>query len=296
MITIINATNLLGDSLYSLQPINEYLEAQEENNTILIADRGLAYQMFSTTFEYGNPEIFDNIDEAIRSLDPGEDVKIIRLDAGTSGHICFTSAQQTGKQLHISEGFAQMLGITLKEPVLPYAPWCNWEKKQDKITRIGISPFSRSCSRHTGELPNKTLDDWKWNPLQAFFRMHCDEFCVLGGPKDRLTACPISEDEYWSAKSFDDLRRKLKSLTVLITVDNGLGHIASALNVPTIILWPKVSSMEFIGPLWAPRTKYIYGIDPNEIKPATILTGLRKFVADAINEEQNDNAVRSVEP
>lgn len=296
MVTIINAVNLLGDSLYTLQPIHQYLEtpltAAEETSdgvrTILVADRGIAYQMFEDTFPTW--QIYDDIDKAIQSA-PGEDMGIIRLDAGSSGHICFTTMQQTQKQMHISEGFAKILGITLSEPILPYAPWCNWEKKEDKVTRIAIAPFSRSCSRHTGELPNKTLDDWKWNPLQTFLRSHSEEIYVIGGPKERLNDCPFSEDEYWTAPSFDSLRRKLKSLSLLVTVDNGLGHIASALNVPTIILWPQVSSKEFIMPLWAPRTQYIYGINPNTIRPAEILIGLRKFVPAILNmEESNGHA------
>lgn len=285
MVTIINATNLLGDSLYSLQPIKQYLDEHPDEVTILVADRGIAYQMFMDTFSH---LLFDNIDKAIASCKPGEDIKVINLNAGASGHICFTSAQTTGRQLHISEGYAQMLGLTFKGPVLPYAPWNAWEHKEDKVTRIAIAPFSRSCSRHTGETPNKTLDDWKWNPLQAYLRSHCDEFRVIGGLKDRLTNCPISEEEYWTASSFEDLRKKLKSLSVLVTVDNGLGHLSSVLQVPTIILWPQVSSMEFIGPAtyWAPNTRYIAPIDPNTIKPAVILGGLRNYLPQFLNMEE----------
>jgi hypothetical protein len=289
--TIINAVNLLGDSLYTLQPIQQYLETplfpdEETHRIILVADRGIAYQMFEDTFPTW--EVYDNIDKAIQSCRQGEDVSIIRLDAGSSGHICFTNAQKTGHQMHISEGFAQMLGIKLNGPVEPYAPWWNLEHKQDDVKRIGIAPFSRSCSRHSGELPNKTLDDHKWNPIQAYLRMHFDELRVIGGPKERLNGCPISEEEYWCASSFTDLRQKLKNLTMLITVDNGLSHIASALDVPTVILWPRVSSEDFIMPKWAPKTKYIKPIDPNTITAAVLLSGIRKFTQMLFNEETND--------
>lgn len=292
MITIINATNLLGDSIYTLQPINQFRDEMgaSEENLILVADRGLAFQMFQDTF-LGPVKLFDNIDHAIQSCKQGEDITQIRLDAGTSGHICFTSAQQTGRQMHISEGYAQMLGIKLKGPIIPYAPWANWEANsvpRDSQSvrspiRIGISPFSKSCARHSGERPNKTLDDWKWMHIIHYLRLHCDELCVIGGPKDVLTNCPISEDEKWCASSFADLRQKLKSLTVFITVDNGLGHLASVLNVQTLLLWPQVSSPEFIAPLWAPNTKYIMGIDPPTVTPAVLLTGMRIFVQQFID-------------
>jgi hypothetical protein len=285
--TIINATNLLGDSLYTLQPIKQYLDTHTEEEIKLVADRGLAFQMFQDTFQDDTDddvEIFDNIDSAIRSCEKGADLSVFSLNAGASGHICFTRAQQTGRQPHISEGFAEMLGMQLKEPPLPYAPWNTWEPDlQVPPVRIGISPFSRSCSRHSGEPPNKTLDDWKWMHIINYLRPHLDYLQVLGGPNDRLTGVSVSEDEYWCASSFEDLRKKLKSLTLFITVDNGLGHIASALNVPTVLLWPRVSSMEFIGPIWAPNTKYITPIDPPTITPANILNGLRHFVKERIN-------------
>lgn len=300
MKTIINAWNLLGDSLYTLQPIKQYLDEHTStlDNIVLVSDKGITNQMFHDTFP--KMRIFDDIESALAAF-PSEDLRVIPLGAGASGHICFTSAANHGKQLHISEGYAQILGMKLKEPPLPYAPWNNWEPYpyRDIHTivgqsmtgwdlppakiRIAIAPFSKSCSRHTGETPNKTIDDWKWMHLINYLRLHVEEFRVLGGPKDRLTNVTVSEDEYWCASSFEDLRKKLKSLTLLITVDNGLGHMASALDVPTVILWPRVSSLEFIGPLWAPRTKYIAPIDPTIITPSNILNGLRVFVKDAID-------------
>lgn len=302
MITIINATNLLGDSLYCLQPIKQYLDRHLDEQTILVADRGLAYQMFVDTFGrlslFENGNIYDDIDAAIAGQSEGIDARIIRLDAGSSGHWCFTQAQQTGKQPHISEGFANMLGFTLQHPIIPYAPWNNWETLETPPPiRIGIAPFSRSCSRHSGKLPNKTLDDYKWMPIIAFLRMHCDEFYVFGGPKDALTGNDISEDERYVAASFKALRSTLKSLHCFITVDNGLGHLASVLGVPTIILWPQVSSVEFIAPIWAPNTQLMTNMDPNLATAAVLLTGLRIFVRDKLNNKiTNEDAYANLKP
>lgn len=287
MKTIINATNLLGDSLYSLQPINQYRDEMgaSEEDLILVADRGLVFQMFQDTF-LGPVKLYDDIDKAIQSCPEGEDVKVIRLSAGDSGHWCFTIAQQTGGkfQPHISQGYAHLLGMTLKEPIMPYAPWNNWEPENRDKVRIGIAPFSKSCSRHTGERPNKTLDDWKWMHIINYLRQHCDELKVFGGPKDIMLNVPISEDERCVAKSFDDLRKQLKRLTAFISVDNGLGHIASVLDTPTILIWPVVSSIEFIAPLWAPRTKYLMNVEPNTITPSTLLAGIRIFMKELVND------------
>jgi len=292
MITIINAVNLLGDSLYSLTPIKEYIKVHGSTdafgitNLLLVADRGLAFQMFQEVFPY--EVLFDDIDAAIRAYshiyDVRQDMRIIPLSAGTSGEICFKHMQNTNQQMHISEGYAQMLGVTIPSINPPEFHVDEEEldafKDHDQnIIRIGISPFSRSCSRHSGQLPNKTLDDWKWMHLINYLRPHCTEFSVIGGPKDRLVNVAVSQEEYFAASSWDELKFKLKSLDMFVTVDNGLGHIASALGVPTIILWPVVSSIEFIAPLWAPTTRYIK-LEPNQASPSAILHPLRIYTKD----------------
>jgi hypothetical protein len=289
MIKIVGATNLLGDSIYAINAIKGWLTLQsKDQNVILVADRGLPYQLYKLTF--GHLIIFDSIEDAVKHVGIAE-FEIIKLSAGDAGKICFDQAQLTGKQPHITEGFAQLLGYKYEGDLRPYAPWLD-NMTWPKAHYIGIAPFSRSCARHSKNAdgspgtPNKTLDDWKWNNIVSYLRQQDLPLTILCGPKDRQEKVSVSEDEYYTAPNIENLCTALKSCKVFITVDNGLGHLASLLDVPTIILWPVVSSIGFIAPLWAPKTRYIQ-LEPNSATPAAIFSGLRPYVEALINEEKS---------
>lgn len=273
MIRIINATNLLGDSIYAINAIKEFLQRTEEP-TLIVADPGLPYQMYTMTF---NTEVFPSVDAAIaykqeRFKDEG--FIITSLNAGKAGEICFTHARDTHRQPYITEGYAEILGFKYEGQLKPDVPWVDFHPKTHNI--IGVSPFSRSCSRHSGEIPNKTLDDWKWRHLIGNLRNQQVPIKVFGAPTDRLQDVAVTEDEYLSARTFNDLCRELRRCKVFVTVDNGLCHLASVLEVPTIILWPAVSCLQFIAPAWQPKTtRFLMIGDPNKAHPAQILTRMR---------------------
>jgi hypothetical protein len=276
MIELINAENLLGDSLYAMLPIREYAKTHDIR---IVVSPGITYDLYRSEFSI---PVFSKMDDAVK--DVGTSTFTVRkLSAGDSGHICFESARLHNKQLHISEGFAQLLGIELQNSSFKIE--LHYEKKPK--THIGVAPFSRSCSRHSGQKPNKTLDDWKWNHLIGYLRKQGYPLMVFAGPQDHLDQCAVPENEYFTAKSYQDLKDKLLTLRLFVTVDNGLGHLASALDISTVILWPVVSCVGFIAPLWAPKTRFIQ-LEPNTASPAAILSGLRPYTKDLLNEEDKE--------
>jgi hypothetical protein len=293
---ILNCTNLLGDSIYLLKPVKQFMKRFPEEVSCIVTDASLAHEMFVNSFaEYlGKVEILTGEDDA-RKFFP--DDLVLYLGAGQSGKICFENAQKGGRQLHISEGYSVMLGMK-GELAGGIPPLANWQRVPDDVRLppfIGISPFSKSCSVHTTGIANKTLDDWKWEHIIRYLRKRDLPVKVFAGPNDYLKHCSVTLDDYICAKNLYDLELALKSCVMFVTLDNGLLHIASALKVPTIALWPKVSCIEFIAPVWSPLTTFLT-MEPTKAAPMAILHSLRKVVRLIMEGQTNETLTEEEAP
>jgi hypothetical protein len=270
---ILNCTNLLGDSLYLLRPIQAYLEQYPNTVEAIIANSGLAWDMFNGCFEK-EIEVYDNLDVA-KGIYP--EAVVLEINAGMAGDIAFKHSQKTkGPPLHISEAYGQLLGCDLHNNLKPLTDWAVIKEALPR-TFIAISPFSKSCSRHTGEIPNKTLDDHKWEYIIRYLRRQNIPVKVIAGPGDRLKVNSVPMNDYFTADNLYELEHFLKQCALLVTVDNGLGHLASILNTPMIYLWPGVSSLDFIYPRFGNTTCCVQIGDPNQAAPAAMLTGIRMY-------------------
>lgn len=268
---ILNCTNLLGDSLYLLRPVQVLLE-QSNDVVCIVADKGLAFELFFHSFCTQVP-VLDVIQEA-EEMYP--DATQLNVGAGQAGDISFRLHQERGgQQMHMSEAYAIILGVDLKGVV---APPVHWQQVKEKLPRtfIAISPFSKSCSRHTNERPNKTLDDHKWEFILRYLRRQGMPVKVIAGPNDRLKSNSVPQNDYFTAKNLYELEYFLKSCALLVTLDNGLGHVASVIDTPMISLWPKVSCIDFIYPRFSPFTTCV-SMEPNSATPAQLLAGIRHF-------------------
>jgi hypothetical protein len=267
---ILNATNLLGDSLYLLRPIEVFLQ-QSKDVECIVADKGLSYELFANTFQH-LVAVLDDLNEA---KERWPEAVVLDLNAGRSGEWCHKIAREENWQPHMSEGYAHFLGVDLKGDLHPPMRWSCIEDVMPR-TFYAISPFSKSCSRHSGETPNKTLDAHKWEYILRYLRRQNKKVIVVGGPNDKLANCSVPLNDYFCASSLFELEFFLKSCALLVGVDNGLMHIASVLDTPCISLWPKVSNMHFIGPRFSAKTAFVL-MEPNSAQPSQLLCGIRKF-------------------
>lgn len=267
---ILNCTNLLGDSLYLLRPVQVYMQQYPDVVVHIVADPGLAFELFVGCFG----EIVLNNLELAKEYQPT--ATVITLSAGTAGEISFKDNRSNpSRQMHMSEAYAQMLNVDLGNDIAPPKDWHRVVEEQPKKW-IAISPFSRSCSRHSGETPNKTLDDSKWEFIIRYLRRQGYPVKVIAGPNDKLKVNSVPVNDYFTASSLYELELFIKQCALVISLDNGLGHIASALNVPMISLWPKVSNHQFIAPRFGDKTVFVL-MEPNSATPAMLLSGIRRF-------------------
>jgi hypothetical protein len=279
MKVILNCTNLLGDSLYLLKPVQVFLQqVNKEEMCCIVTDKGLAWEMFAGVFS----KDFIVIDDVNLAKAQFPDAVVLDLNAGRSGEYTFGEASKGRPQLHISEGYAHFLGVDLHHELKPPTDWAVIKETLPR-TFCAISPFSRSCSRHSGEVPNKTLDDHKWEYLIRYLRRQGMPVKVIAGPNDKLTNNSVPVNDYFTAKNLYDLEYFLKSCALLISVDNGLGHIASLLDTPMISLWPKVSCIDFIYPRFSEKTACVL-MEPNTATPSQLLAGIRHFAKNLLGD------------
>lgn len=279
MKTILCCNNLIGDSIYLLKPVDLYLKKWSDCVALTVLPQ-LGGKIVKTYFD-GRIPIFYSVDKAKEQF---PDAQVLYITAGRAMELAAQILVQYKKQVHISQVYAMMLGT----PITSIIPPLDWLQPRfplaERRTAI-IAPFSASCARHSGQPPNKTLDDWKWEHIVRFLRRHgFDEVLCVGAPGNTLEKVSLPLTAYRGTSDLVELQEFFQSASLVICVEGGMGHLASLFDVPTVILWPQVSSMEFLAPAWAPRTKYFLIGNPNEIPPAAILYGLKKLIPKMMEE------------
>ena len=262
----IRNVNLLGDTLYTLRPIAElHMERPHEEIRIGVLGNGFAAQMVRRQFG-GLHEI---VDAGTLAGD------VIDLSAGNAARACedMMRADQFHRP-HISEGFAKLLGIEnyWMGAIAPLTGW--FSKGLHGPLDVGyaayaiIAPFSRSCSRHSGRRPNKTPNHDKWSGVIEWLRdkRHLTPY-ILVAPGEVWAGATCRQIE---AVTLDTLANLLAFSDLVISVDNGIGHVASAVGARTVILWPPMSAEHFIAPTYNPGTTLLK-MHPERIRAEQLL-------------------------
>jgi hypothetical protein len=253
---LIKNLNLLGDCLYTLKPIADLRMQRPGEEIVIGVDNDLSGEMVRRQFAGTQVEVADIADLSRTDVD---------LSAGAASRMCTAHLLRYGSYLHISECYAEMLGVDSRGWGRDFTPLTYWracwgDKGLPPIPSqvhpyVVISPFSRSCSRQMGMRPNKTPDIERWGLLIEWLHSKNLDVVVSHGPNDVWTGVPV---KLVTTESLRQLVLNLSGATAVITVDNGIGHIASALGCKTLILWPPISSVPFIAPTWSKTTTLIY--------------------------------------
>ena len=161
--------------------------------------------------------------------------------------------------LHISQAYMKLLGqeVPSLPPRVEYIP-PDGPCEEDKVL---LSMFSNSCASREGKPPNKMLSWTLWMEVLTLARQFGD-ILVPGGPKDEGAApLPLLESEYYCGKSLPEVARTLRRAKLLITIDNGMGHLAATQGTPTILFYPKCLGQHWIIPSGNPNL-VVFHVDP----------------------------------
>lgn len=175
--------------------------------------------------------------------------------------------------VHITEAYARMLGVKITSGRPLYVP-----PEGDSVRGlILLSMFSRSCASRSGGYPNKMIPWAYWGQILALVRQY-GEIGLLGAKDDRAPLA-VSEDEYYTGQSLEKVARLLRDAKVLITIDNGMAHLAASQETPTIEYYPACLGRAWITP--ANKNALVLQMDPLKMTAEeaiqAIRIGFRKF-------------------
>jgi ADP-heptose:LPS heptosyltransferase len=164
--------------------------------------------------------------------------------------------------LHIAQAYLKLLGFPVPEhpPKVGYRP-PDGPSEKDLVL---LSMFSACCASREGKPPNKMLSWAVWLPILILARQ-LGRIAVLGGPKDKgMAPLPILDEEYYTGRPLEEVARLLRDAKLLITIDNGMGHLAATQETPTILFYPRCLSKNWIVPS-GNRRLFIHQMDPMEL-------------------------------
>jgi ADP-heptose:LPS heptosyltransferase len=177
-------------------------------------------------------------------------------------------------RIHICEAYAKMLGVSISsvKPVcLLDEALYRGEDIEDSC--ILISPFSESCSSRSGQPPNKMLPFTKWQPIIRYLQSFGRAIYVLGSGRD--TEAPeftLPKDRFLlGSHSLLEVARIMRDrAALLVTIDNGMSHLAASQELPTFLFYPACLSKAWIVPRGNPHCVPMQ-LDPASCDPASIM-------------------------
>lgn len=298
MQTLIVSRNLIGDGLMTSPALRRYQELHPDEELFLLTNGDHVLPIYSGMgIKWAS--IMTGEEEEMMEFD-----KRFTLGAGDAGNWANTS------QRHIAEGFAHMLGVGLNLPIVetPYGNFPAVKPIYDPMEDLDywnernlptplfsddiiVSPFSASCSSQErdkngklkGNPPNKMLPPEKWLPIFEFLSNIGN--VVLTGSKadeDKVYEDKVYEKwyRYVAADSYfgtpiPEIAMLMRHAKLVVTVDNGMGHIASSQDAKHILLYPMCLGMSFIIPWGANKTIPIQ-MDPNLVTTDQLLYAIKK--------------------
>ena len=245
---IIDCRNLMGDTIYLIKPLRQFLASERLEHVALGVNRGLPGEIVQRSF----PHIRVEPMEVLEAAWPGVDRIVLSAMSAWE--------KTRDDNSHISQGYARILGIDLTDGIEPDVAWLPPLDPVLSREYVVLAPFSVSCARHRGEPPNKTINEPDWVPLLEIARGYGWPLRVIGGPMERFSMHELgfSETDYYAADTIGDLVSCLHGGWLVIGVDNGICHVSSCAGIPTIVLWSSAAAVKFIGETWAPRTRLVH--------------------------------------
>lgn len=193
------------------------------------------------------------------------------------------------QKIHLIEAYGQMAGVNMAG--VPLRP--NYQPPEIEVPRelqglVLVSMFSMSCAcrENPPKPPNKMLPWAKWIPLLDTLRKEFPDSKIkfLGAPEDKVEKAlaglmGISDDEYLLGIPMPYLANIMKHAKCLVTVDNGMGHLAASQCVNQFLLAPAVLSLHYIVPWGNPNLRLVH-VDPPNVNPASINWALKSAIKD----------------
>jgi ADP-heptose:LPS heptosyltransferase len=99
---------------------------------------------------------------------------------------------------------------------------------------------------------------------------------MLGAPEDKPhESWQLSEEEVMTGVSLDWLAAVMQKAKLVITIDNGMGHLADSQDAKHILMYPMCLNLGFIVN-WGANNMVPIQIEPNEVQSIQLMSSIRK--------------------
>jgi ADP-heptose:LPS heptosyltransferase len=275
MRALFTSKNLIGDALYIQPALEEWAKAHPDwGIDLLTNDDHIA-------------SLYEGMVPKFQKQEPGWPTSpVYQLVFEPKGSYDFehvfdvSAAFSLGdkEKIHISTAYAKLLGYDVDPRRVKYTPTAAEDHQKGLIL---LSMQSNSCASRQGKPPNKMISWAHWLPILNMCRQ-VSPIGVLGGPQERAKL-PVSEDEYYTGLPLEHVARMLRDARLLITIDNGIGHLAASQGTPTILFYPACLGLHWIVPS-GNSDLLVCQIDPIAIQPAEcqliVRRGMEKLLKD----------------
>jgi ADP-heptose:LPS heptosyltransferase len=187
------------------------------------------------------------------------------------------------KKQHVATSYAELLAVEVPDisPVY-HIDYEDAVKDSDLVESVNgsiiISAFSMSCqsrdAKTKGLPPNKMLPWPKWKPMMELLRHEFPDTPIrfVGAPTDMIPngyAMEIVEPgEYMLGIPLNTLALIMKHAKLVVTIDNGMSHLAATQKTPTFLMYPRCLGTHYILPP-NPNMAYVH-MDPVSVSPAQL--------------------------
>jgi ADP-heptose:LPS heptosyltransferase len=183
----------------------------------------------------------------------------------------FVCTHAAAFQEHISVGFGKALGIDIEStrPIVALDP-------RDRRAAACVAPrpyvvFSmQSISNPPHPDGQGGRKDWpseRWAALAAHCRARGYDTLVLGAESDRRPDLPGTRQLF--GLPIRVVAALLEAAACVVTVENGLAHLAAAVSAPTVEIYSDVVPLPWAQPAPSPRCTVVYG-DPRDVTAAEV--------------------------
>lgn len=300
MKALVVSRNLIGDALY-IQPAVKKWQDQHPDWQLDL----LTHKDHITVLYYGMGINWTNIyfDDCAETDVANYDSKFV-LGAGDAGALC------DQKKVHIAEGYAEMIGVKLDEPFVktefgtfraihPYFDPDAAIRATSKLLPESLeaykelmndfhpvlwSPFSASCTSQEkdskgniiGKPPNKMLPKEAWLDGIDYMRS-LGPLRLLGGANEVVPPeWKLSMEETGDlGLSMTVTALLMRQAKLVVTVDNGMGHLAASQDANHVVFYPMCLGMHFIVPWGANFTVPVH-MDPSSMNSALVYHVLQR--------------------
>lgn len=304
MRALFRSANLIGDALYISPALRAWIKLYTKNKPSTQEDEiylqtlpdhvaplyaGMVRDLLTYT------EMYDNAPPAQKSIFKFKTIFERPEGAFDFEHVFNVSVAfsvSDKKKQHLAYSYADLLGVDIgitssscKPIYIPEYTLANWYDDVPGMNYnsmfalkgcILISMFSASCEsrdkNRKGLPPNKMLPFAKWLPMLKVIRERYPDVPVrfLGAPDDIIpngyALDMVRPGEYMLGIPLNRLALIMQHARFVVTIDNGISHLAASQETPTFLMYPQCLSPTYILPIGNPNLAWMH------MNPVTVNT------------------------